>query len=332
MFLQQNIAACVPRFGPRLAIGDVVCGKFVIIAELARDENVTVFRVADGNRHLAVKLTTNISAFERETKALFTLKSIDDTCEYVSRVEGAAAHVEISTANLSPVIYGAIFTDYYPHGTLKAFMRVHTLQPRSAANVTKCIFKALKLLCAAGVVHADLNPRNLLVSNASANDFAVVLFDLDLAFESPRRVKSQQQPVQVTKADYVGTPGYIAPEVLERRGVCHESDIWSAFATVFELFTGKQMLDVFGDFGTVYTGGYTPAYIEEPMKKAREIEIQKSFIEHVFDKGIKSVVEANGGTADLTKFLELGFKRDFKSRPAASTALKAFKESPLAAN
>ncbi|MER6947010.1 serine/threonine-protein kinase [Nonomuraea sp. NPDC000554] len=87
---------------------------------------------------------------------------------------------------------------------------------------------ALQAMHGAGVVHRDLKPANVMMSEGEP---VVIDFGIASAFDS----------LSVTASGaVVGTPGYLAPEVLEGRPAGPEADVFSIAATLAYAATGRQ--------------------------------------------------------------------------------------------
>ncbi|MBO4273599.1 serine/threonine-protein kinase [Microbispora triticiradicis] len=88
--------------------------------------------------------------------------------------------------------------------------------------------EALESIHAAGVVHRDLKPANVIVSDGEPY---VIDFGIACALESASVTAS---------GAVVGTPGYLAPEVLEGRDAGPEADVFAWGATVAFAASGRQ--------------------------------------------------------------------------------------------
>jgi predicted Ser/Thr protein kinase len=102
-----------------------------------------------------------------------------------------------------------------------------------AAEVTRigvALAGALAVAHAAGIVHRDVKPSNLLLDGTEVKlaDFGVALF-ADSELTAPG--------VQV------GTPAYMAPEQLRGNPTDARADVYAAGATLFRAATGRKLLD-----------------------------------------------------------------------------------------
>ena len=99
------------------------------------------------------------------------------------------------------------------------------IAPETVASVVSQIASALDALHAAGIVHRDVKPANILMD--PFRDRAV-LVDVGIA---QRRGTDRRA---------AGTLGYMAPEVLARGHHDARSDVFGLAVTAFELLTGRQ--------------------------------------------------------------------------------------------
>ncbi|KAL3506689.1 hypothetical protein ACH5RR_032071 [Cinchona calisaya] len=98
---------------------------------------------------------------------------------------------------------------------------------RAAALVTKTILEVVKVCHANGVIHRDLKPENFLYANRSEKaPIKAIDFGLSIFFKPGQRF-----------SEIVGSPYYMAPEVL-RRNYGSEVDVWSAGVILYILLCG----------------------------------------------------------------------------------------------
>uniref|UniRef100_A0A0E0F0F2 non-specific serine/threonine protein kinase n=2 Tax=Oryza meridionalis TaxID=40149 RepID=A0A0E0F0F2_9ORYZ len=98
---------------------------------------------------------------------------------------------------------------------------------RKAAELIKIIVGIIETCHSHGVMHRDLKPENFLLLDAD-DEFSVKAIDFGLSVFF--------RPGQVFR-EVVGSPYYIAPEVLEKR-YGPEADIWTAGVILYVLLTG----------------------------------------------------------------------------------------------
>lgn len=98
---------------------------------------------------------------------------------------------------------------------------------RAAADVTKTILEVVQVCHQHGVMHRDLKPENFLFANSSEScQIKAIDFGLSIFFEPGQRFN-----------EIVGSPYYMAPEVL-RRNYGPECDVWSAGVILYILLCG----------------------------------------------------------------------------------------------
>eukprot|EP00750_Incisomonas_marina_P030991 INCI7691.2.p1 GENE.INCI7691.2~~INCI7691.2.p1 ORF type:complete len:393 (+),score=80.53 INCI7691.2:195-1373(+) len=98
-----------------------------------------------------------------------------------------------------------------------------------AALVVANIVRALHHCHQLGIVHRDLKPENLLYATTD-DDAPVKIADFGLA-----KLQSHASESMKTAC---GTPGYVAPEVLMRRGYTKAVDMWSTGVITYILLCG----------------------------------------------------------------------------------------------
>jgi Protein kinase domain len=135
-----------------------------------------------------------------------------------------------------------IVTRYVPGPTLEAMVR--SRGPLSGSGMRRLAYgtaQALTAIHAAGVVHRDLKPGNVMLS-----DDRPVVIDFGIA-QTPDATRLTQTGL------VMGTPGYLAPEVIEGQPSSAASDVHSWGATMAFAATGRAPYGGGGDsFQTIF--------------------------------------------------------------------------------
>ncbi|KAE9608465.1 putative protein kinase CAMK-CDPK family [Lupinus albus] len=98
---------------------------------------------------------------------------------------------------------------------------------RAAATVAKSVAEVVRMCHANGVMHRDLKPENFLFANKNENSpLKAIDFGLSVFFKAGERF-----------SEIVGSPYYMAPEVL-KRNYGPEIDVWSAGVILYILLCG----------------------------------------------------------------------------------------------
>ncbi|MGI5159548.1 protein kinase domain-containing protein [Microbispora sp. CA-102843] len=105
------------------------------------------------------------------------------------------------------------------------------LPPERTVEIGLQILDALRAAHRQGVLHRDVKPENVLLTD----DGRVVLTDFGIA-----RLEADST---MTRTGLVGTPAFIAPERLRGEAAQRESDLWSLGATLYTAVEGKPPHD-----------------------------------------------------------------------------------------
>ncbi|HEX2196679.1 MAG TPA: protein kinase, partial [Actinomycetota bacterium] len=102
------------------------------------------------------------------------------------------------------------------------------LAPAQAAEIMACVCDALAAAHAAGVVHRDVKPENVLI--ARNGRVKVADFGIAAVADADRTMPGGGIP---------GTLRYLSPEQAAGREASPASDVWAAGAVLSELLTGR---------------------------------------------------------------------------------------------
>jgi serine/threonine-protein kinase len=119
--------------------------------------------------------------------------------------------------------------EYVPGSTLKQIVRSRgALPPAEVMAVVRQIADALEIAHAAGIIHRDVKPDNILVSE----DGRAKLADFGVARVPDAALTKEGQ--------FLGTPCYAAPETLAKGTYSARSDLFSFAAVMYELVCGVR--------------------------------------------------------------------------------------------
>src|SRR5579863_10516875 len=185
-------------------------------------------------RRLAAGVTSDLYVGESERAgALVALKVARDRQDEDQPVDAfrrfaSPAVVRLYDLGVSDE-HAWLVMEYFAHGDLRRRMRTG-LAPREALRLAVAIAEALAAVHAAGVLHRDLKPGNIMLRA----DGSIALIDFGLS-------KDAALALDVTDTGTIfGTPHYMSPEQGHAEGVDERSDLYSLGVIVFEMLTGEK--------------------------------------------------------------------------------------------
>lgn len=111
--------------------------------------------------------------------------------------------------------------------TLKELIRAHALVPSTSLELLAPIAAAIDAAHAAGLIHRDVKPQNVLVST----EWHPFLTDFGIT-------KALSDPSDTHVGSFIGTPAYAAPEQINGAAT-QSSDIYALGATLYECLTER---------------------------------------------------------------------------------------------
>ncbi len=135
--------------------------------------------------------------------------------------------VELVDSSLEADGTGVLLTRRVDGPTVRALLGDGPLDLRRATGLMADLLEALAAVHAAGFVHGDLKPENVVAG------VRPVLVDFGLALPAGSRWPD----------DGAGTPAYMAPEQVRREEVDARTDLYAAATMLYELLTGAPPFD-----------------------------------------------------------------------------------------
>ena len=162
--------------------------------------------------------------------------------EFVERFRREAKSAALSSPYIVPIFDRGetddgtyyITMEYLPGGTLKErITATGALRPQAAAEVALQVAKALKTAHVRGVVHRDIKPRNMLVTDTGH----VKVADFGIARAADATTISHT-------GDILGSAKYMSPEQAAGDQVGPASDLYSLGVVLYEMLTGRVPFEV----------------------------------------------------------------------------------------
>ncbi|KAJ3208498.1 hypothetical protein HDU82_002403 [Entophlyctis luteolus] len=128
---------------------------------------------------------------------------------------------------------GTFVTPFLSAGSLLDIMKTaypHGIEEQCICSILRQALQGLEYLHQNGLIHRDVKAGNLLL----ADDGLVQLGDFGVS-SSLMETGERKGPLRKT---FVGTPCWMAPEVMEQTGYDYKADIWSFGITALEMATG----------------------------------------------------------------------------------------------
>ena len=202
-------------------------GKYPLLREIGAGATSKVYLARDpfAERDVAIKVFLFDKDADGEQERMKHKSFIAE-----ASLAGKLAHphiVEIFDAVVEPG-RSYLVMEYVPGTTLEAHADVARLLPVS--KVVEIIFKCIRALEYAhrhGVIHRDIKPGNLLLSQSGETKVS----DFGASF--------QQKLQDTTQISGVGSPAYMSPEQVRLEPLTHQTDIYSLGVTMYRLLTGR---------------------------------------------------------------------------------------------
>jgi serine/threonine protein kinase len=204
--------------------GDTIDGRYGVLEVLGSGASGVVYGVYDnlGDRKVALKVLWDASS--GDDPELKRLRREIKASQLAPCPRLVAVHDLIMTGDRP-----ALVMEWVEGRSLKeTIAREGTLPWRRAADVATELLEALVHLHGLGIVHRDVKPGNIL----TGRDGIIKLGDFGLA-------KGEDLGASLTQTGAtLGTPGYMAPEVIRGKEATSVSDLYSVGVVLFEMLTG----------------------------------------------------------------------------------------------
>ena len=294
----------------RLDTGDEL-GPFRITGLIGAGGMGEVYRAWDTrlDRHVAIKVVQQASSIDGAARERF---------EAEARAISRLTHPRISTlydvgsASIGSATVQYLVMELVDGETLAARLRRGALPVDEALAIAIDIAEALAAAHAAGVVHRDVKPANIMLTRSGAKllDFGLARLRPSPLAAASARLTAGDPATQRT--GLLGTLPYMAPELLRGAGTDARTDLFAFGAVLYEMLTGSAA------FAGESEADLVVAILErEPPPIATRQPLTPPTLARLVATCLAKDLQDRWQTShDLVRALQ--WIRDDRSRPAAS--------------
>lgn len=224
-------------------VGDIIDEVFRVEAEVDSGNFGSVYRVFDTLEHrtLALKVLRPGTHDENELRLRF---------EREARLIYSLQHphvVQVYYYGQTPSGLPYLAMEYLQGTDLRTLLKQHgSLHPSLAKRIAMETLSALAAAHAIGIIHRDLKPANIfLVNDGHKGHVKVLDFGFAKAFDD-------EQGADLTNAGtLVGTPAYMAPELVHKKNVGAPADLYAMGLIMAEMLQGAKVVDIDNVYDTI---------------------------------------------------------------------------------
>lgn len=211
-------------------VGQVLADRYLIEGLIGRGGMGTVYK----GLQLGLKRPVAIKVLRAE---LSRLRTPIERFRREAELTASLSHPNIVTVHdfaMLPNSRAYLVMEFLPGPTLADRLVVKPYPtPVQVAEYFKSVCAAISALHKAGVIHRDIKPTNIILPSEGEPESKVKVVDFGLV-----RLVETQSSQDLTGGNVLGTPTYMAPELLTGEQATPSTDIYALGVTAYVAFTG----------------------------------------------------------------------------------------------
>ena len=227
----------------------MICGRYRIEQRIGEGGAGVVYKGYDTNegRVVAIKQLKNNENLDQNSK---NTKRFELEAQAMIKLDHPNI-VKIYDLELENDVPKYIIMEYVEGQMLSSFIRENNIHLNVAKEIFIQSLKGLRSIHKAILIHRDIKPDNIMITK----DSVIKIMDFGI-------VKNLEIDSGLTMASsIIGTPKYLAPEVVNGKAVSHKSDMYSLGLCFYYVLGGNDLFDaesVSGVLANVMEGRIPP--------------------------------------------------------------------------
>lgn len=266
--------------------GDVIAGKYRLERPLGEGGQATVWEA----HNLALDARVALKLVHPDTSDRDQAERLLREAQAVARLQHPAVVRVFDVARTNDGDWFIVMELLDGECLAERLVDGQRLASTEALRLLLPVAEALAAAHAAGIVHRDVKPDNIVLSPVGKR-LQPKLLDFGIA----KLRRNTDWKHTTARGAIVGTPAYLSPEQVAGAGdVDHRSDVWSFAATVYECVTGRLPF---------------------------EGETEDELFENIVRGEPRSMLAYSAGDAELWRLIEGGLKKSREERWPSMQAL-----------